>query len=43
MLSGVPRGTRGGGLKWNGADQLVACADDVNILGDNIDNIQKLY
>jgi retron-type reverse transcriptase len=25
------------GLKWNGTHQLMAYADDVNILGDNLD------
>jgi hypothetical protein len=30
------------GLKVNGMHQLLACTDD-NILGDNIDTIQKLY
>jgi hypothetical protein len=29
------------GLKLNGTRQLVAYADDVNLLGDNIDNIKK--
>jgi hypothetical protein len=29
------------GLKLNGTHQLLACADDINILEDNIDTVQK--
>jgi hypothetical protein len=29
------------GLKMNGAHQLLAYADDVNLLGDNIDTVNK--
>jgi hypothetical protein len=29
------------GVKLNGTHQLLAYADDVNLLGDNIDNIKK--
>jgi hypothetical protein len=29
------------GLKFNGTHQLLAYADDVNLLGDNVDTIKK--
>jgi hypothetical protein len=29
------------GLKLHGTHQLQICADDVNLLGDNIDTIEK--
>jgi hypothetical protein len=29
------------GMKMNGKHQLLAYADDVNLLGDNIDTIEK--
>jgi hypothetical protein len=29
------------GLKWNGKHQILSYADDVNLLGDNIDTIKK--
>jgi hypothetical protein len=31
------------GLKLNGTHQLLAYADDMNLLGDNLDTIRKKY
>jgi hypothetical protein len=30
------------GLKLNGTYQLQACADDVNVLGDNMGTVQRI-
>jgi hypothetical protein len=29
------------GLKWNRTHQLFACANDINIVGENVDTIKK--
>jgi hypothetical protein len=29
------------GLKWNGTNHVLSYADDLNLLGDNIDTINK--
>jgi hypothetical protein len=39
MLLGKCRKSRG--LKLKGTHQLLAYADDVSLLGDNIDNVKK--
>lgn len=41
LCQNIPLEVNQEGLKWNGAHQLLDCADDINLLGQNLNTVKK--